>query len=115
MSGVLRGFFRFKLLCWKTCLSINTLEIYFKISEKMFCNMLAEMKKVRTFATLSRGKRTKEYEILNEYDILKNIVKFCFSIALKIFLKEIFKNICWFEKLALTLQTLSQRNESSSK
>ena len=61
--------------------------------------MLAEMQKVRTFATLSRRKRTKEYEILNEYDILKNIVKFCFSTASK--------NICWFEKLALTLQTLS--------
>ena len=40
--------------------------------------MLAEMQKVRTFATLSRGKRTKEYDILNEDDILKNIDKFCF-------------------------------------
>ena len=49
---------------------ISDLENYFKISEKMFCNILAEKQKVRTFASLSRGKRTEEY------DILKNAVKF---------------------------------------
>ena len=48
----------------------------------MFCNILAEKQKVRTFASLSRGKRTKEY------DILKNIVKFNFSTASKIFQKN---------------------------
>ena len=39
--------------------------------------MFGEKQKVCTFATLSRGKRTKEY------DILKNIVKYIFSIASK--------------------------------
>ena len=39
--------------------------------------MFGEKQKVCTFATLPRGKRTKEY------DILKNIVKYIFSIASK--------------------------------
>ena len=59
----------------------------------MFCNILAGKQKVRTFASLSRGKRTKEY------DILKDIVKLNFSTAfkkniLKIFLKylEVWKS-----------------------
>ena len=51
----------------------------------MFCNILAEQKNVCTFATLSRGKRTKEY------DILKDIVRIYFSTASKNILKKLLK------------------------
>ena len=51
----------------------------------MFCNILAGKQKVRTFASLSRGKRTKEY------DILKNIVRIYFSTASKNILKKLLK------------------------
>ena len=67
--------------------------------------MFGEKQKVCTFATLSRGKRTKEY------DILKNIVKYIFSIASKNIFEKKLKNIWKIEKVALTLQTLSQKRE----
>ena len=52
--------FSVRKICWKTCLIIRNLEMFLEIYWKMFCNMFAKIQKVRTFATLSRGKRTEE-------------------------------------------------------
>ena len=87
MCASFEGVFNCKKTCWRTSLTIRKLENKLKKSEKMFCNILAEKQKVRTFASLSRGKRTEEY------DILKNIDEICFSTASKNFSKKTFENV----------------------